>query len=161
MPKYRQRCWFKTEIWPVFHCGGQTYPSLSLLNICITPFEVIKFTGQLVGATPLQHAPVSMRKHHDTEWWRVEFQGTGECEPEVLLILEEGTPPEGTSSTGLTEPRKRLAVITFSALTFYIAVGIVYVLWCTLYFETLKQHELTDAVKGWSAVEFPVYSQNQ
>lgn len=46
-----------------------------------------------------------MRKHCDTGWWTVELLGTGEHEPEMPLVLEEGMPQEGTSNTGPTEPQ--------------------------------------------------------
>lgn len=59
-----------------------------------------------MGATLLQHSPVSIRKHCDIQWWTVELSGTGECRPEALLVLKEDMPPEGTSSTGLIEPQK-------------------------------------------------------
>lgn len=58
-----------------------------------------------MGAIALQHASVSMRKHHDTQWWPVDLSGTGEHRPEALLVLED-MPPEGTSSVGPTEPQK-------------------------------------------------------
>lgn len=62
----------------------------------------------------------------DTQWWTAELLGNGECDPEVLLVLEEDMPSEDTSSSGPAEPPKRLAVIAFSALTSYLVLGIVH-----------------------------------
>ncbi len=44
------------------------------------------------------------------------FLGTGEHESELLLILEEDMPRERTSSTGPTEPLKKLPLIVFYCL---------------------------------------------
>ena len=77
-----------------------------------------------------------MRKYHDTLWCTAELLGTGKHESELLLVLEENMPWERTSSTGPTEPRKRLTVIAFIVLTFYIAAGIVHASWRAFCFES-------------------------
>ena len=66
-----------------------------------------------------------MRKYHDTLWCTAELLGTGKPESEVLLVHED-MPLERISSTGPTEPWKRLPIIAFIALTFCTVAGIVH-----------------------------------
>jgi len=105
--------------------------------------------------------PACSSVHEETWWWTVELLGTDKHKPELLMVFEEDTPPEGKSSTGRADPWKdyqQLPSVPWHPTSQWVLYMHHNVLWVTRTVGAYPQpaQSLVHAVKEWSAVNFQV-----
>lgn len=168
MPWYRQRCWLKAEIRPVSYCGVQTYPSLYLFNMWITPIEVISSqdSQQEQHYFSMLHCPWAniMTPHGGLlNFWELASLNL-DCYwslKKVCLEKEHQVLAEQNHEKDANTCFQCLNILHRGRYCTCVMMYIVFWTTKTARAHPLPAQSLVHAVKGWNVVEFPGHRLNQ